>query len=52
MIWPLSIWPVTSSLVLYEVVQNIVLAFVFHGRGIPLAATGLIHPDRQWRQYM
>jgi hypothetical protein len=25
-------------------VQNVVLAFLFNGLGIPLAATGLIHP--------
>lgn len=24
--------------------QNVMLAFAFHGVGIPLAATGLIHP--------
>jgi len=27
-----------------KMVQNVVLAFVFNGAGIPLAATGLIHP--------
>ena len=27
-----------------KMVQNIVLAFLFNGAGIPLAATGLIHP--------
>ena len=27
-----------------KMVQNVVLAFVFNGGGIPLAATGLIHP--------
>ena len=27
-----------------KMVQNVVLAFLFNGAGIPLAATGLIHP--------
>jgi len=27
-----------------KMVQNVVLAFLFNGGGIPLAATGLIHP--------
>ena len=27
-----------------KIVQNVVLAFMFNGVGIPLAATGLVHP--------
>ncbi len=27
-----------------KIVQNVVLAFTFNGLGIPLAATGLVHP--------
>jgi len=27
-----------------KMVQNVILAFLFNGAGIPLAATGLIHP--------
>jgi cation transport ATPase len=27
-----------------KMVQNVVLAFLFNGIGIPIAATGLIHP--------
>jgi P-type E1-E2 ATPase len=33
-----------SRLSYRKMVQNVILAFLFNGAGIPLAATGLIHP--------